>query len=182
MIKFWHVSLVVGVLGILLSIIVFTAGMSYLWGGGADDYSEEENKKTGIDFFFICGPMMLLTSLIFLFFGILGWVRRKKLRERAEILKAYRRIKIEDFAKKIGKNEMDAEKEMMSVMEGGYVDGYIDRNTEEFFTKEFLEQTPNVRYGWKCDSCGAKNDTVILPGEAARCQYCNSPQPIMGGE
>jgi hypothetical protein len=50
----------------------------------------------------------------------------------------------------------------------------MDRRTEEFFTMEFLTQTPNVMYGWKCTSCGAKNDSVILPGEVGQCEFCHT--------
>ena len=62
----------------------------------------------------------------------------------------------------------------MQVLDDKLIEGYMDRRSGEFFTMEFLEQTPDVLFGWKCDSCGAKNDTVILPGEAGRCLFCNT--------
>jgi len=135
--------------------------------------TKEENKEAGHSLM-ICTPFIAFIAFGFLFFGIFGLVRRRRNSEYAELLKANRRMKVAAFAQKIGTTEVKAEKILMQVLDDKLIKGYMDRRTGEFFTMEFLEQTPNVLFGWKCGSCGAKNDSVILPGEAGRCLYCNT--------
>lgn len=118
---------------------------------------------------------LLLIAISFFVIGMICFIRRIKNRPYAEMLKANRRMNVSDFARKICTNEFNARKILVGILEDDPIDGYMDRRTEEFFTMEFLEQTHNVRYGWKCQSCGAKNESVIILGETGRCAYCNTP-------
>jgi len=173
MVKFWQVSLGIGSLILLGALLIFCIGAGYLWGAGVEDYTEEENRDAGIDMM-ICGPFILVPGLVFFIIGTIGLLRRRRNGKYAAFLKANRRIRIEDFASKMGTTEFRAEDIILEVLEEKLIEGYIDRRTGEFFTKEYIEQTPNVRFGWKCRSCGAKNETMVLPGETVKCEYCGS--------
>lgn len=178
MVRFWQISLVIGVLTILCAITVLVIGVDYLWGSGLAENTDEENKDAGISMM-ICGPVVLITGLVFFIIGIIGLLRRKRNREYAELLKAHRRIALAEFARKIGTNEFKAEKIIVGILEDNQIKGFMDRRTGEFFTKEYLEQTPDVLFGWKCSSCGAKNDSIVLPGETGQCAYCGN---VMGAK
>lgn len=171
--RLWKLSLLVGILILIGAVIVAAAATDYIWGEGIDDQTEEENEESGISLM-LCTPFIILIGSGFLILGIIGLKRRRRNREYAELLKVNRRMKVAVFARKIGTTPFEAEKILMQVLEDKQVKGYMDRRTGEFFTMEFLEQTPDVMFGWKCVSCGAKNDSVILPGEAGRCSFCNT--------
>ena len=173
MIRFWQVSFVVGIIVLVSSVTFLAVGVDYLWGGGVSDNTDEENKDAGLSMM-VCSPFIFLIGISFLLIGIIGLVKRKKNREYAELLEAHRRMKVSEFAKKIGTNECKAEKIIVKILADKQIKGFMDRRTGEFFTTEYLEQTPDVVFGWKCPSCGAKNDSVILPGEIGTCQYCNT--------
>ena len=173
MVRFWQISMVIGGIVLICGLVVLVAGIDYLWGSGVEGNTDEENEYAGVSMM-ICAPVVMLIAVSFLFIGILGLIRRKRNKEYAEMLKVNRRMKVSDFARKIGSNEFKAEKILMRVLEDKQIKGYMDRRTGEFFTMEFLEQTPNVMFGWKCSSCGAKNESVILPGESGTCAYCNT--------
>jgi hypothetical protein len=181
MVRFWQISLVIGIIVLVCAMITLAAGADYLWGGGVSDNTDEENKDAGVSMM-VCTPFVSIIGISFLTIGILGLVKRRKNKQYAELLKANRRMKVADFAKKIGTNEFKAEKYLLAALEDKQIEGFMDRRTGEFFTKVFLDQTPGVRYGWKCDSCGAKNDSVILPGEMGKCKFCDSPVAPLGGD
>jgi hypothetical protein len=183
MVRFWQISFALASAGFLVVALFMAAGVDYTYIEENDGTEEAQSNETyGKVFLFVCTPIFLVPTLVFLFIGIIGLLKRRRNRELAETLKSHRRIKVEDFAKKIGKTEMEAEKTIMRVLEDKQIKGYMDRGTGEFFTMDFLEQTPNVRFGWKCPSCGAKNDSVILPGEMGRCKYCETSIPPIGGD
>lgn len=183
MVRFWQVSFGLAALGFIIVALLVIAGVDFLYIQGTETSQEDENGEgMGAIYLFVCSPVFLIPTVVFLVIGLIGFTRRRRNREIAELLKSHRRIKVGDFSKKIGKNEMEAEKTIMKILEDKQLEGYMDRGTGEFFTKEFLDQTPNVRFGWKCDSCGAKNDSVILPGEMGKCKYCNSPVAPIGGD
>jgi hypothetical protein len=100
--------------------------------------------------------------------------RREFLIDMADILKAYRRISITDFAERIGKDERYAEKIILECLEDGLVKGYISKRSKVFFTSEYLEQLDDVQIGWECPGCGAQNQEILLPGEVDRCPYCGT--------
>ena len=106
--------------------------------------------------------------------------RREFLIDMADILKAYRRITIPDFAQKIGKDENYAEKIILECLEDGLVRGYISRRSRVFFTMDYLDQLDDVQVGWDCPGCGANNHEVLLPGEIDRCPYCGTMSKARG--
>lgn len=106
--------------------------------------------------------------------------RTEYLTDMADILKAYRRVSIADFAKRIGVNEPEAERVILECLEDRLIFGYISRRSRTFFTREYLDQIENVQIGWKCESCGSHNQEIILPGEVDICPYCGSMSRVKG--
>ncbi len=183
MVRFWQISFALAAAGFLLVMLFVVMGVDVAYLEENDGSDEDMPSETdGKMYLFICSPIFLIPTLVFLIIGIIGLTKRRRNRELAETLKSHRRIKVEDFARKIGKTEMEAEKTIMRILEDKQLKGYMDRGTGEFFTMDFLDQTPNVRFGWKCPSCGAKNDSVILPGEMGRCKFCETSIPPIGGD
>ena len=98
--RLWIASLVIGVLIIIFAVTVAAAATDYIWGEGMEDQSEEENREDGYSLM-LCTPFIAFIGIGFLFFGILGFLRRRRNREYAELLKANRRMKVTAFAQKI---------------------------------------------------------------------------------
>ena len=127
---------------------------------------------TGIgSMFFICSAVGLIPG--FLFIAQVFKLRKKdqELQELGNVLQAYRRITMAEIARKLGVNEFEAEKRVAKAIEKGYVKGYIDRNTHEFFTVESMNQV--VHYA-SCPKCGAPRDKLYLVGEQVNCSACGS--------
>ena len=108
--------------------------------------------------------------------------RREYLIDIADILKAYRRVRLEDFGERIGMEPWDAEKVILECLEDGLVHGYISHRSKTFFTKEYLDQLDDVQFGWACRGCGARNTELLLPGEEDKCSYCGSMSKAKGTE
>jgi membrane protein implicated in regulation of membrane protease activity len=124
------------------------------------------------------GSMCLFGIVVLLIIGsvllaIAFRLRRKQqhLEKVADLLKAYRRIRISKLAGKLGVNEMDAEYTIAECLGQGLVEGYIDRRSGEFFTKEALYQVMNLE---RCPICSAPSDELYLHGEEIRCKYCGT--------
>jgi hypothetical protein len=122
----------------------------------------------------MCAAVLLLLiigGLVLLAIGLRGRKRHKHLENVADLLRAYRRIKITKLAQKMGVNEMEAEYTIAECVGKGLVEGYFDRREGEFFTKEALYQVMNLE---RCPICGAPPDELYLVGEEIRCKYCGS--------
>jgi hypothetical protein len=110
--------------------------------------------------------------------GMKGRRRQKHFEKVADLLMAYRRIKITKLAAKLGVNEMEAEYTIAECLGRGLVEGYIDRREGEFFTKEALYQVMELD---RCPICGAPPTELYLEGEEIRCKYCGSVATAMAG-
>ena len=177
----WKIYYVLGIVGLLIYLFLFIIGAAYLTIFQPEDYSREDSVTAGTLLISVCTPMLFLPSIIFF---IIGWRGRSKFmmyEDVANVLKAYRRIKISELARKFNKPEYEAEKLVMECIERNLVNGYMDRQAQEFFTRDAMHQMPQSKSGWKCSACGAYNDSVILPGrpqnagiaERSRHQSCN---------
>lgn len=124
--------------------------------------------------FSMCTLFTLVPTVILLSIAALGYRRERRLKAIATMLKAYRRIKIAELARKLGITEFKAEQVIAQCIHEGLVTGHIDRVTGEFFTDESLHVT---KAGFKCPSCGAHNSAVYLVGESAKCEYCGNLTP-----
>jgi len=176
MVRGFQVWIGLGILGLLFTLLSVVVGIDYYIGHGPDDYTEEEMIETGETFLFICTPSTMIPSILFLAYGLSERRKFQKLQDVADILKAYRRIKISELAQKINKTEMESEKMILECIEKELVQGYMDRMAGAFFTNDFLHQVRDAKHGWKCPACGAYNDKVVLPGEIAKCAYCRRVQ------
>jgi Zn finger protein HypA/HybF involved in hydrogenase expression len=178
--KTYYIYMIIGIIGILFTLLVVAVGVGYYTNHAPEGYTEEEAREGGETFLFICTPIMIVPSVIFLFLGLRGRARFQAIEDVADILKAYRRIKLTDLARKMGKTELEAEKLVMKCIEENLIHGYMDRQAQEFFTKDAMHQMPDSKSGWKCSACGAYNDSVILPGETAKCGYCGKIEAPRG--
>ena len=175
--KSYPIFLVIGVIGILFTLLVLAVGLDYYIGDGSEDRSEEENKSTGQTFLYICTPILLIPSVIFFYIGWRWRSQYERLKDVADILKAYRRIKLPDLANKLQRTERESEKLVLECIEEGMIYGYMDRSANAFFTTDYLYQVRDAKHGWKCSACGAYNDSIVLPGETAKCKYCGRVLP-----
>ena len=121
--------------------------------------------------FFLCAAVGLIPGAIFI--AQVFKIRRqeRELESLGEVLQAYRRITMAEVARKLGVNEFEAEKRVAAAIDSGYVKGYIDRNTHEFFTIESMSQVIKVN---SCPKCGAPREKLYLSGEQVKCSSCGS--------
>ena len=175
--KTWYVLLILGIIILLLFLLVAIIGMAYLGGIGPEEYSQEEKHDSGVMILTVCSPVLLIPGIIFFAIGWRGRSHYNKLKDVADVLKAYRKIELSKLAQKLGRNEIETEKLVMKCVENKLIYGYIDRQAGAFFTGDYLSQVQDATHGWKCPSCGAYNDKVLLPGETAKCNYCGKLLP-----
>ncbi|MDG6221562.1 MAG: PCI domain-containing protein [Candidatus Thermoplasmatota archaeon] len=159
---------VLGFIGILVFIFLFSIGVSYLVNPTFTGRAAEEGVRAG-GTLSICSLFIFAPSIIFLFLAVSAERKHAQLKEYSAFLQARRRMKIADFARKIGKSEFEAESIIAKCIDKKILYGYIDRQTEEFFTPEGAGRGVA---GWKCTGCGGNNDVLCLEGEMARCKYC----------
>jgi hypothetical protein len=122
----------------------------------------------------MCGVALVLligggTALLVI--GLMGRRKHKHYEKVADLLRAYRRIKITKLAGKLGVSEMEAEYTIAECLGRGLVEGYIDRREGEFFTKEALYQVMEID---RCPICGAPPTELYLVGEEIQCKYCGT--------
>lgn len=155
--------------------LFFFAGMALFVGliSAQNNLSKGESVMEGAGFIFlgICAPITAFPGLISLALGYKGRQKARHLEQVAGMLKANRRITMTRLATKLGVNELEAEQLIGRCLKAGLVQGYIDRQTDEFFTRESLEQRAPVS---NCPHCGAPPDGVHLEGEQVRCGSCGS--------
>ena len=121
--------------------------------------------------FFVCGIVGIVPGIIFMALVFKARRAERDLEDLGNVLQAYRRITMAEVARKLGLNEFETEKRVSSAIDKGYVKGYIDRNTHEFFTRESMGQV--VHYS-SCPKCGAPRDKLYLTGEQVKCSACGS--------
>lgn len=120
----------------------------------------------------LCTVIFLIPGIILFVWGYKLGQKEKELEKLAGYLKSYRRIKISDVAKKLGKSEYETEQLIAKIVEDGLIKGYVDRTSGEFFTHQSLFH--EVDRPDKCPNCGASMYTRVLSGENAVCDYCGA--------
>ncbi len=121
--------------------------------------------------FYVCGVIGLIPGIILLAMVFKMKKKDEDLESLGEVLQAYRRIKMSEIARKLGVNELEAERQVAKAIDMGFVKGYIDRNTHEFFTHESMSQVIKLN---SCPKCGAPREKLYLVGEEVRCGSCGS--------
>ena len=110
-------------------------------------------------FFDICTPIGIIPGIICIAIGLILRNHQKRFEQIAELVRAYRRIKISELARKMGKTEFDTERILVQCIDRKLIEGYFDRNTGEFFTKEEMWQRLTIQ---NCPRCGAPHDQIHL--------------------
>jgi hypothetical protein len=119
---------------------------------------------------YICVPGGVLPGAIALLFGVIEWHREKQLKEFATWLGTYRRIRMDDLARKVGKTPMETERLLTRAIELHYVAGVVDRATDEFV----LAGTEKAQvFVERCPHCGGVVNRWSFPEERFPCPYCN---------
>ena len=163
----------------------FFGGMALLTGlilAFATGFSGSGSVGTYI-FLGACFPLCALPGGVCLAIGLILRKRARRLKDIADMLKAYRRMKVAELARKMGENEFEMEKAIIRCIDLGLVQGHFDRHTGEFFTPEALIQEMKIR---NCPHCKAPVDKVVLVGERIECSYCkgaigSGPERPSGG-
>ncbi len=119
---------------------------------------------------YICIPGGVLPGAIAVLFGVVEWHREKALKEFATWLQTYRRIRMDELARKVGKTPMEAERLLNRAIELKYVAGVVDRSTDEFVLAEAEKQQVFVE---RCPHCGGVVNRWAFPEERFPCPYCN---------
>jgi hypothetical protein len=157
----WQIFFFLGVAGIFFGSFFLMIGLILLFVGA------EMNNL----FLMVFAPLALTPGIILMAIGMKKRRRFKDMEILAELLRAYRRIKISKVAGKLGVNEFEAEKRIAECIDLGLIKGNIDRTTEEFFTLESLGQVIPTE---GCQKCGAPADRIVLVGEEAKCGSCGA--------
>ncbi len=158
----WQITFFLGIAGLFFGCFFLLIGFILLiiaW-------------DTGIwKLFLAMAALALVPGIILMTIGMRKRKAGRDLEKLAELLRAYRRIKISKVAQKLGVNEFDAEMRIAQCLELGLVKGNIDRATEEFFTLESIGQVMPLG---GCPNCGAPPDRIFLVGEEAKCGSCGA--------
>ncbi len=119
---------------------------------------------------YICVPGGVLPGAIALLFGVIEYHREKQLKEFSTWLQTYRRIRMDELARKVGKTPMEAERLLNRAIELHYVSGVVDRSTDEFVLSTAEKQQVFVE---RCPHCGGVVNRWAFPEERFPCPYCN---------
>jgi hypothetical protein len=158
----YEIFMWLGIAGYFFAFMLGIVGGVTFFTGGADVLGN----MCGIVLVLLIGGGTLLLAI-----GLMGRRKQKHYEKVADLLRAYRRIKITKLAGKLGVNEMEAEYTIAECLGRGLVEGYIDRREGEFFTKEALYQVMNLK---RCPICSAPPSELYLEGEEFRCKYCGT--------
>ena len=119
---------------------------------------------------YICVPGGVFPGAVGLLFGVVEWHRERELKEFATWLQTYRRIRMDELARKVGKSPMETERLLNRAIELKYVAGVVDRSTDEFVLASAEKQQVFVE---RCPHCGGVVNRWAFPEERFPCPYCN---------
>ena len=163
------IALVVGIIFAAFAALITVFGILY---AVVDVYESPDENWEAAKLLFGCSGFLWPFAIIFIVYAYLGLKNEKQLRELADYVLIYRRLKIPDLAARMGKTAYETEKMLLQCIERGYLRGYIDRNTGEFFVegaeKEIVKPI-------KCPHCGGISTKVVMRGEVQVCEYCGAP-------
>ncbi len=119
---------------------------------------------------YICIPGGIVPGAIAVLLGLIEYHRERQLKEFATWLRTYRRIRMDELARKVGRTPMEAERLLNRAIELKYVAGVVDRSTDEFVLAEAERQQVFVE---RCPHCGGVVNRWAFPEERFACPYCN---------
>ena len=148
----------------LLAIMLLAFGIDML----GSDVSREVG--FGIVSLGACVPGFLIAAIYISWAGVVAERRRLEMQKLASYLGAYRRIRVDALATKLGISEYQAEKRILGCVRHRLLTGYIDRASDEFFNPSGMEG----RMLLNCPNCGGTVEELVLDGDSAKCPYCES--------
>jgi DNA-directed RNA polymerase subunit RPC12/RpoP len=104
-------------------------------------------------------------------YGAYRWGVERHLRALAALAQTYRRIKLDEFARRAGTTRLKSDRALAQAVKRGYVKGSVDRTSDEFVVQEAVAQQVFVA---KCPTCGAQVDRWAFPEERVLCPYCGA--------
>jgi len=124
----------------------------------------------------MCIPGGVVPGIIAVGYGLVVRTWESKARKYEEALRAlaayvkpYRRIPLNDLARNTGKTRMQAEQMIGDAIARGYLQGVIDRSSQEFVVKEAVPHQILVE---RCSHCGGDVNRWSFPEESFTCPYC----------
>ena len=148
----------------ILAIIMVAFGIDML----GSDVAREVG--FGISSLGACAPGFFIAAIYISFAGIKAERKRLEMEKLASYLGAYRRIKIDALATKLGISEYEAEKRILRCVRHRLLTGYIDRASDEFFNPSGMEGKMLLN----CPNCGGTVEELVLDDDSAKCPYCES--------
>jgi DNA-directed RNA polymerase subunit RPC12/RpoP len=119
----------------------------------------------------ICTIGGIAPGLLAVLYGLYRWRVERHLRAIAMMARTWRRIHLDEFARRAGRTRLDLEERLAEAVDRGYVAGFVDRTTQEFVVQEAVAQQVYVE---KCPTCGARVDRWAFPEERFPCPYCSA--------
>ena len=95
----------------------------------------------------------------------------RKLAEAASVLRAHRRMGFYRLAGKMEVSEAEAERVVARCLSLGILQGYVDREKNEFFTPEAILHAREIS---DCPTCHGPVDQLRFLGEEFLCQGCGA--------
>ncbi len=124
------------------------------------------------------GPSIAIASFVFSLPGFIlirlgkkAQRKEEKVKAVANIIKSYRRIKLESISQKLAIPVLEVEQHLSTALSAHLIRGFIDRTTEEFVTEDARKKDMEKKF---CNNCGAPLEQVYLEGETVRCKSCGS--------
>lgn len=154
-----------GILFLILFGIGIASGISYLYGFPYPDPTFLPKIAA------FCIPTGLAPGILLIFLARRAKKREKELVEFTAWIKTYRRIGLDELARKLGKPQYEAEKTLIEVVDRGLLKGFIDRATDEFVLQEAIGQEQFIE---TCPRCQANISKRYFLGETVTCPYCNA--------
>ncbi|HOP65171.1 MAG TPA: PCI domain-containing protein [Spirochaetota bacterium] len=140
--------------------------------GFITDYSMENSEGVATAIIFMVFSLCMIIPGIALFrSGQKQTMYENRLRQLASLIKAYRRISIAEISRTIGIDEMEARELVTTAIDLKMIRGFMDRNTDEFYTESSLEEGKVIH---TCPNCGARIEQVLHEGETGKCSSCGS--------
>lgn len=110
------------------------------------------------------------SSLVVLY-GVYRWRAERQLRALGAMAQTYRRLRLDEFARRAGRTRLETERQLAEAVERGYVKGFVDRTSDEFVVQGAVAQQVYVA---TCPTCGARVDRWAFPEERFPCPYCSA--------
>jgi DNA-directed RNA polymerase subunit RPC12/RpoP len=161
-------------LGVMIGILaLLTAG----FGMHEMGLDSEEDVLSGKITLSVCVPGFFVAAIYIAYAGVVAERRRLEMEKLAGYLGAYRRIKVDALATKLGISEYEAEKRILRCVRHRLLTGYIDRASDEFFNPSGMEGKMLLN----CPNCGGTVEELVLDGDSAKCPYCESVLQVKEG-